>query len=83
MTDRTPTLACLPACQSVVEGPSPITMAKACKNERELEGMRQAHIRDGAALVAFLAWLEDAMLRQQRQLLPQPPQHGQQPPAAG
>jgi len=47
--------------QSVVESPSPITLAKAIKNDRELEGMRQAHIRDGAALVAFLAWLEQAL----------------------
>lgn len=47
--------------QCVVEGPSPITMAKACKHPAELEGMRQAHIRDGAALTAFLAWLEQSL----------------------
>lgn len=33
-------------------------MWKALKNEVEIEGMRQAHLRDGAALISFLAWLE-------------------------
>lgn len=32
-------------------------LPKACKNEAELEGTRQAHIRDGAALCEFLAWI--------------------------
>lgn len=30
---------------------------KACKNETELQGIRQAHIRDGVALVKWLVWL--------------------------
>lgn len=37
---------------------SPISLFKARKNPVELDGMRNAHIRDGAALVKFLAWLE-------------------------
>lgn len=37
---------------------SPVTLAKARKNETELAGIRAAHIRDGAALTAFLHWLE-------------------------
>jgi len=37
---------------------SPITLAKSIKNEAELNGIRSAHIRDGAALTAFLHWLE-------------------------
>ena len=32
--------------------------AKAVKNSTELEGMRQCHIRDGAALSEYFAWLE-------------------------
>lgn len=28
------------------------------KNEAEIRGMREAHIRDGVALVGFLSWLE-------------------------
>ncbi|KAL3843959.1 hypothetical protein ACJIZ3_001362 [Penstemon smallii] len=38
---------------------SPISMAKAVKNEAELQGMRNSHLRDAAALAQFWAWLED------------------------
>lgn len=41
----------------VVRRMDPTLMPKACKNPVEVEGARQAHIRDGAALVNFLAWL--------------------------
>lgn len=41
---------------------SPVGDAKAIKNETELEGMRQCHIRDGAALSEFFAWLEDQLI---------------------
>jgi Xaa-Pro aminopeptidase len=36
----------------------PCLMAKATKNPAELEGMRAAHRRDGAAMVEFLAWYD-------------------------
>ncbi|CAO0802804.1 unnamed protein product [Mucor circinelloides] len=42
----------------VVDERSFINDAKAIKNERELKGMRDCHIRDGAALVQYFAWLE-------------------------
>jgi Xaa-Pro aminopeptidase len=32
-------------------------LPKACKNPQELAGSRAAHVRDGASLVRFLAWL--------------------------
>lgn len=35
----------------------PCQLPKACKNETELQGARAAHVRDGAALTRFLAWL--------------------------
>lgn len=35
----------------------PCLLPKACKNAVEIEGMRNAHRRDGAALTRFLAWL--------------------------
>jgi Xaa-Pro aminopeptidase len=38
---------------------SPITRFKAIKNEKELAGMRAAHVRDGVAMVRFLIWLEE------------------------
>ncbi|MEM7506280.1 MAG: aminopeptidase P family protein [Pseudomonadota bacterium] len=39
-------------------GSDPCVDAKAQKNAAELEGMRAAHLRDGAAMVRFLHWLE-------------------------
>jgi Xaa-Pro aminopeptidase len=38
--------------------PDPVLIPKACKNPTEIEGSRQAHIRDGAAIVRFLHWLD-------------------------
>jgi Xaa-Pro aminopeptidase len=46
----------------VEEARSPVADAKAVKNDVELEGMRQCHIRDGAALTEYFAWLEDQLL---------------------
>jgi Xaa-Pro aminopeptidase len=39
-------------------GDDPCRMPKACKNAAEIQGMRDAHLRDGAAVVEFLAWLD-------------------------
>ncbi|MCC5992387.1 MAG: aminopeptidase P family protein [Rhodobacteraceae bacterium] len=36
----------------------PCLLPKACKNEAELSGARAAHLRDGAAMVEFLCWLD-------------------------
>jgi len=41
----------------VVDG-NPVTAARARKNAAELEGARNAHRRDGAALTRALAWLQ-------------------------
>jgi len=40
----------------VLRAPDPCALPKACKNPLEVEGMRKAHLRDGAALSTFLAW---------------------------
>jgi Xaa-Pro aminopeptidase len=45
---------------TVVEGQDPVALPKARKNETELAGMRRAHLRDGAAMVRFLHWLDEA-----------------------
>ena len=37
----------------------PCALPKACKNDVELDGIRAAHLRDGAALTRFLAWLAE------------------------
>ena len=41
----------------VIRGTDPCALPKACKNAVELDGIRAAHRRDGAALTRFLAWL--------------------------
>ncbi|MEC9344836.1 MAG: aminopeptidase P family protein [Pseudomonadota bacterium] len=42
---------------TLVEGTDPTILPKALKNETELQGTRGAHVRDGAAISRFLAWL--------------------------
>jgi len=42
---------------------SPIMLMKAAKNSSEIRGMRQAHVRDGVAMVKFLYWLEQSLGR--------------------
>lgn len=42
---------------------SPISLAKAVKNDAELEGMRNSHLRDAAALAQFWSWLEEEILK--------------------
>ncbi|XP_020519721.1 probable Xaa-Pro aminopeptidase P isoform X2 [Amborella trichopoda] len=51
---------------SVIYRASPVTFAKSIKNHAELEGMRQSHLRDAAALVEFWAWLEDSISKKER-----------------
>ena len=46
----------------IIKGEDPCTLPKACKNEVEIEGIREAHKRDGAAVCEFLAWLEKEFL---------------------
>ncbi|QCD90997.1 aminopeptidase P1 [Vigna unguiculata] len=40
---------------------SPLALAKALKNPVELDGLKKAHIRDGAAVVQYLVWLDKKM----------------------
>ncbi|KAK4378963.1 hypothetical protein RND71_000825 [Anisodus tanguticus] len=42
---------------------SPVSLSKAVKNDAKLEGMRNCHLRDAAALAQFWAWLEDEIQR--------------------
>jgi Xaa-Pro aminopeptidase len=41
----------------IVEAPDPVALPRACKNATEQNGTRAAHLRDGVAVVNFLAWL--------------------------
>lgn len=40
---------------------SPIESAKSIKNQVEISGFKTCHIRDGAALCRYFAWLEDQL----------------------
>ncbi|KAL9245990.1 hypothetical protein vseg_019579 [Gypsophila vaccaria] len=40
---------------------SPLALPKALKNPVELDGLKNAHVRDGAAVVQFLVWLDKQM----------------------
>lgn len=45
----------------IVEGTDPCILPKACKTSEEIAGSREAHLRDGAAMVEFLSWLSEQM----------------------
>lgn len=49
--------------ESAEEVRSPVGDAKAIKNEAEMAGMRACHVRDGAALIEYFAWLEDRLAK--------------------
>lgn len=40
---------------------SPIMAMKAVKNDKQKDGFRAAHVRDGVAMVKFLKWLQEAV----------------------
>ena len=42
----------------VVSRTSPVQLEKAIKNPVELDGLRNCHLRDAAALIRYFAWLE-------------------------
>ncbi len=42
----------------LVAGADPVLLPKACKNRVEIQGTRNAHIRDAVAEIRFLAWLD-------------------------
>lgn len=48
-------------CGEIIEAKSPIPAMKAVKNAVEIEGYRQAMLRDGVAMVKFLKWLKPAV----------------------
>ena len=45
-----------------------VEWTKAIKNETELEGFRECHKRDGAAIVRYLAWLEDQIVNRKNSI---------------
>ncbi|KAF9928015.1 hypothetical protein FBU30_002708 [Linnemannia zychae] len=53
---------------NTIEARSPVMDAKAVKNETELEGIRQCHLRDAAAVISYFAWLEDQLVNKKATL---------------
>ncbi|KIJ15104.1 hypothetical protein PAXINDRAFT_12024 [Paxillus involutus ATCC 200175] len=47
--------------ENVAIVPSPVADMKAIKNSTEINGFRRCHIRDGAALVRYFAWLDQQL----------------------
>ena len=45
--------------KTILEGVSPIPLAKGIKNQAELDGMMEAHLRDGVAMASFWCWLDE------------------------
>jgi len=48
----------LAAKNTIIADSDPCIMPKACKNNVEVQGTIDAHLKDGAALTSFLFWLE-------------------------
>ncbi|KAI9637649.1 peptidase M24, structural domain-containing protein [Dioszegia hungarica] len=48
--------------------PCPVTITMAVKNATEQEGFRQAYLRDGRAMVRWIAWLEGLLLKEKREV---------------
>ncbi|WFE91660.1 aminopeptidase P family protein [Roseibium porphyridii] len=44
---------------SLIEAQDPVLLPKAVKNDVELKGAREAHIRDAAAYIKFLCWFDE------------------------
>ena len=51
----------IPSNCEIIDIPSPVDLMKSVKNETELNGFRNAMIKDGVALVKFYMWLEKAV----------------------
>ena len=54
-------LETIPATCKIVDITSPVDLMKSVKNETELNGFRNAMVKDGVALVKFYMWLEEAV----------------------
>ena len=50
---------CLDSSVRIIDSENPIELMKAVKNDTEIACTRNAHIRDGAAMVKFLYWLKN------------------------
>lgn len=42
----------------IIDRPNPTSLMKAVKNQREMENLRKAHLKDGIAVTRFMYWLK-------------------------
>lgn len=49
----------------IIDKPNPSTLMKACKNDIELENLKNAHIKDGVAVTKFMYWLKQNIKSQE------------------
>ena len=54
-------LRAIPEGVDVIKAPSPATLLKAVKNPVEIGSTRNAHLKDGVAMVEFIYWLKKTM----------------------
>jgi len=52
----------------LIDAQNAVVPMKACKNDAELKGMREAHVVDGAAMAEFMAWLENTIVNEGREV---------------
>lgn len=50
----------LPKKTRIISGRNPVSLMKALKNPAEIAATRNAHVKDGAAMVRFLCWLKQS-----------------------
>lgn len=48
----------IPTETEIIDKANPSTLMKACKNDIELENLKNAHIKDGVAVTKFMYWLK-------------------------
>ena len=53
--------AALPEDNRILNEPSPLLLFRAVKNETEIRNIRNAHIKDGIALVRFIKWVKETV----------------------
>ena len=55
----------IPIGTEIIDKPKPSTLMKACKNDIELENLKNAHIKDGVAVTKFMYWLKKNIKNQE------------------
>ncbi|OCF57628.1 cytoplasmic protein [Kwoniella mangroviensis CBS 10435] len=69
LTTRECSWALADACKSDIEViPCPVDRLKAVKNETEIQGFKNAYLRDGRAMVRWITWLEKILVQEKKKV---------------